>query len=70
MVKPLNIVKGAINGMLGANSLLAETRLAICHKCNKIVKNKLLGDQCGVCGCFLDWKTRVIDESCDLNKWS
>lgn len=62
------IIKGTYYNLTGKKQDLADSRLAICNKCEHKITNKL-GDICGECGCILNSKTRVKDEHCELNKW-
>ena len=52
-------------------------RINICSKCIN-VKYAPLSDEieelkiftrCGICGCFVEWKAKYIDNNCPLNKW-
>lgn len=50
----------------GRNGELSAERMKICNTCDQL-RNGL---SCNICGCFVDAKTRVPEESCPLNKWS
>jgi hypothetical protein len=45
-------------------------RLNICKNCNLLEKS-CLGDRCGICGCFLKYKTKFVFEECpsEDKKW-
>ena len=52
----------------------AADRLKICYSCNSririIRKNQSKYNyKCAECGCILEDKVRVLNESCDLKKW-
>lgn len=69
MVKKIwNIIKGTYYNITNKKQELANKRLGICNKC-KYKEDFPLGDICGLCGCILDSKARVIDEKCEMNKW-
>ena len=68
-----NIPKGTYNFLLSKLGLNAEKieevatkRMLICNECPS--KDKTF-NKCKECGCFLPAKTRVLDESCPLDKW-
>ncbi len=42
----------------------ALDRVKVCNGCDQNVKAV-----CQMCGCYLDAKTLVKRENCDLNKW-
>lgn len=63
--KAVRIVRGAVNAAVGANEEMSKERLLICKNCVHLRR----GPQCYICGCFLDLKTRVPEETCPLNKW-
>jgi hypothetical protein len=41
-----------------------DRRMKICQGC---IEKK--GNSCGICGCDLEWKTRMSTEFCPINKW-
>lgn len=49
----------------GVNDSLSASRMKICYNCPKLVG----GLVCSVCGCSVDAKTRLPEESCPENKW-
>lgn len=55
-------------GLATESSLsLQKQRLEICDKCPE---KKMIGTEvCGLCGCFLQLKTLVEDEHCQIKKW-
>lgn len=48
-----------------ASSELKKQRLAFCNTCDRL--NKLR--QCKECFCFVDLKTMLSNQVCDLKKW-
>lgn len=66
--KIINIIKGTFYNITHKKQILADKRLSICKNCENR-KDFMLGDVCGLCGCILDSKTRVLDEKCEMNKW-
>lgn len=46
--------------------LLVDKRKRICQTCQHLVK---MTRQCGKCLCFIDLKTRMIDQTCPMDKW-
>lgn len=68
----INLKQGILNsirdkvGVLDEDiKLLADARMSICNKC----PNKSELDTCKLCGCYLPFKTKAINTSCDENKW-
>jgi hypothetical protein len=47
------------------NNKLAKARLKICSPCDK-----MKWGVCKICGCPIQTKIRLYDESCPLKKWS
>lgn len=43
-------------------------RLNICNKCNNKIKLERI-DFCNICGCMINLKTTVKEESCPAHKW-
>lgn len=58
---------------LKASKEKKNIRIDICNNCPEIVKDsKLLfinKSTCGVCGCFIKYKTGIDFEECPLKKW-
>lgn len=48
-----------------SNNIQAK-RMLICRTCDKF--NKWL-NQCKICGCFMDIKTRIAFSKCPIDKW-
>ena len=46
------------------NDRLASQRLRECQSCPQ-----LQGATCGICGCMVNFKTRVKAASCPIGKW-
>ena len=74
MIRKVNIngiLTGWFNVMLSQLGILpegikseAERRLKICETCPDRVNNR-----CGVCGCFLQSKTKDPSSKCPQKKW-
>ena len=45
---------------------IAEKRMEICLKCDKLRRDN---NRCSVCGCYMVAKTRNPKSTCPLNKW-
>lgn len=45
---------------------MSNRRKALCRDCE--YHNKIL-NQCNVCGCFVNLKTKVVNEKCPKGKW-
>lgn len=45
---------------------LAAERLKVCHECENFAK---LTDQCRVCWCFMQLKTKMLEANCPIGKW-
>jgi hypothetical protein len=72
LINLLNIKNGIINSMKNGVGILSEdiiklsdARMDICNKC----PNKSELNTCKLCGCFLPFKTKSVNSSCDENKW-
>lgn len=54
---------------------IKNERLSKCYNCKNLDKSSLLskikGPRCGLCGCFVEWKTKFIVEECpdDISQW-
>ena len=64
-----DVIKDELTG--NANHVSPEIkkqRILICSSC---IKFKPISRQCGICGCFIDWKAVYADSSCADNppKW-
>lgn len=59
------IAKGFAYLAGGINEELSEKRVKICHNCPRLSG----GIVCQICGCAVDAKTRIPEESCPINKW-
>lgn len=64
MKKVQNIILGWWFYFTNQHNELAQERLAICAPC---IHRK--GVLCGLCGCVLQAKARLIEENCPANKW-
>jgi hypothetical protein len=47
-------------------STVSNSRQAICDTCNH---KKTFLNRCGKCGCFLFFKTKLLDAQCPLKYW-
>lgn len=63
-----HIIKGTIFNIIGKNKSISNERLCICNECEELIKSKI-GNYCGICGCLLSSKTKVIEEHCPNDKW-
>ena len=66
--KPLTILKSIYFNIFGINQDLATKRLKICNACSHKLQTSV-GEVCDECGCILENKTRIEDESrmcCDV----
>jgi len=63
-VKP--ILQGIKNSILKEEKIeqLSQERMAICNSCSY-----KKGNRCGICGCFLQFKTRQSIQNCPVGKW-
>lgn len=43
-----------------------ERRLEICRSCDYYIKDS---QRCSLCGCFMNFKTRLTQASCPIGKW-
>ena len=62
------IAVNILNGKLpaGADADLAKARINECTKCFHFQKYTR---QCGLCGCFMDIKTKMLEADCPSGKW-
>ena len=69
MTRITQIFKGFIFYLFSKNQKIYEKRVRFCNVCPR--KGKYLGvvDKCKECGCVLNFKTRVEDAECPINKW-
>lgn len=45
-------------------------RINICKGCDKVYLDESINTlRCGVCKCFIKWKSSNLNEKCPLNKW-
>lgn len=65
---PINIIKGNWFRLTDKNDTLYYNRYKACMHCNEKEKTPI-GIVCGLCGCPLNSKLRVKEETCELNKW-
>ena len=45
---------------------MALARFKICKTCPELIKAT---NQCKVCGCFMNLKTKLIQAECPIGKW-
>lgn len=62
------IIKGNFNRLFRKEQFLFDTRYINCKDCN-LKENSPIGEICGLCGCPLESKLRVLDEECEIKKW-
>ena len=65
---PISIIKGNWFRFKDENHKLYTIRYKKCRFCEK-KENTPIGEVCGLCGCPLESKLRVAEETCELNKW-
>lgn len=65
---PINIIKGNWYRLINKHYWLYYARYARCKHCKEL-EDTPIGEVCGLCGCPLDSKLRVIEEKCELDKW-
>lgn len=64
----INDINQAVKDALSMNYVdeeEKERRLSICDTCEHKKGNK-----CNLCGCFLNYKTKLTNSECPLGKWS
>ena len=49
-----------------ASDDVAETRMSICNSCPELIR---LTKQCRKCGCMMNAKTKLLQETCPIGKW-
>ena len=64
-----HIFLGNLYNLIGVNYELMNTRLEICKKCDKKVNLTKNVEVCSICGCVLNAKSRIEEESCVIGKW-
>lgn len=65
---PISIIKGNYFRVKQLNTLLYLSRYRHCKNCREL-ENTPIGEVCGICGCPLKSKLRLLEETCDLNRW-
>lgn len=45
---------------------VVEKRIEICRSCEHFIKDS---QRCNLCGCFMNWKTRLTSAHCPIDKW-
>ena len=45
----------------------ADDRMTICNQCEHLEQKKKV---CNVCGCFMEFKTKIPTAKCPLGKWN
>jgi len=63
--KPLAIIEGAVNLILGKEEDLATSRIKICEPCPYRSRWGL----CSLCTCSLSIKAHNPKEKCPINNW-
>lgn len=64
MLRPKRIAEGLTKAILQQHTTVSTKRMGICNNC----PNKK-GVACGICGCILSAKTKVLEEACPENRW-
>lgn len=65
-IRPGRIVKGFAYAIMGSFEELSKERMKICQNCVHLRR----GPECFLCGCYLDKKTRLPEETCPIDKWT
>lgn len=52
--------------MFGKQFDVSEKRLAICRECVEFNQSTT---RCAMCGCFMEYKTKLMSSECPLGKW-
>ena len=65
---PISIIKGNWFRFKDENHKLYIIRYKKCKYCVE-KESIVVGEVCGQCGCPLESKLRVAEETCELNKW-
>ena len=67
LLSPLkNVGANIFTNGIKVSPQLARQRLAICMKCPHLFKPT---GNCLKCGCFVDVKTKYVDQKCKIGKW-
>ncbi len=72
-----DIINGSINNLLNRIDVLPQEkkdlismRLKTCKECDLIKFDNITQSlRCGVCNCFIQWKTSCINCKCPKDKW-
>jgi len=64
-IRPKNIIKGFTSD----HTEKSKNRLLVCSGCEFRNKLPLKLSNCQVCGCLVDAKSKVEEESCPMNRW-
>lgn len=60
------IAKQAINGIIPlSNEELAVERMKVCEECEHFSTMR----RCGLCGCFMDFKVKMLHSECPKDLW-
>lgn len=63
-IRPKRIAEGFLKAATGQNTQVSDRRMEVCNTCPD-----KKGVACGICGCVLTAKTKVMQESCPVSKW-
>ena len=63
----VNTVKTAVTtGHFQVPQDISEARFNICKKCEHFIQDK---SRCSVCGCFMEFKSKLAAAKCPVSKW-
>lgn len=68
LTHPINIIIGNWFRLRDHNTKLYNIRYKQCQNCTE-KEDTPIGEVCGICGCPLKSKLRVVNETCELDKW-
>lgn len=60
----IKLMKGELPPL--ADGELAEERMKMCRSCPHF---RRLSNQCDVCSCFLELKTKLLEARCPIDRW-
>lgn len=59
-----DVVKSAYKEGVKAPEEVSQLRIEVCNNCPKFD-----GEKCGVCGCYMKYKTKLLAAKCPENYW-
>ena len=63
--KIAQIARAHFKKLLKQEQELHDARISICEQCENLQPNRY----CKLCGCDMDAKTRLKEETCEIGKW-